>query len=179
LRNSQFPNRRFVFWLPSSQSPICTGDQPFSLAFQSTLRLASAIFLRLCLPTQLPTLADRQTLRLAFRSTSNVRWRSIFRPAFQPAFDLRLRLTFRPSLCIDPRLAPLADPTACLPTNLQLAPSTDLPAHLPVDFQLAPSFNLPVPPSNPTSDSHRPLIPSALPSSQPAACAADQPSSPA
>jgi len=79
---AQFPNRRFVFWLPSDKSPICTGNLPFSLAFQLTLRLSSAISLRLCLPTQLPTLADRQILRLAFRSTSNLRWRPTFRPAF-------------------------------------------------------------------------------------------------
>jgi len=111
------------------------------------LRLASTIHLQLCLPTQPADSRRRQILRLALRSTSNLRW--------------------------------LPTIPACLPTRLQLAPSLRLPANLPAHLQLAPSINLPVPPSNLTSDSHRPLIPSALPSSQPSACAADQPSSPA
>jgi hypothetical protein len=51
-----------------------------------------------------------------------------FWPAFRPTFDLRLQPTFQPSLRIDPRLAPPADPRACLPINLQLAPSINLPA---------------------------------------------------
>jgi len=91
-------------------------------------RLASAIFLRLCLPTQRPTLADRQILRLAFSLPSNLRWRPTFRPAFQPTFDLRRRPTFRPNLRINLRLAPLANPLVCLPTRLRLAPSIRLPA---------------------------------------------------
>jgi len=92
-----------------------------------------------------------------------LRWR----PTIPACLPTRLRLA--PSICLP----------ACLPTRLRLAPSICLPANLPARLQLAPSTNLPVPPSNLTSDSHRPLIPSALPSSQPAACATDQPSGPA
>jgi len=84
-------------------------------------------------------------------------------PTFASTYDLRrlpiLRLAFRLTSSLR------------LPSVFQL--------NLPADFRLAPSFNLPVPPSNLTSDSYRPLIPSALPSGQSAACAAYQPSSPA
>jgi len=179
LRNSQYPNRRFVFWLPSSQPPICTGDQPFSLAFQSTLRLASAIFLRLCLPThyrplptvrsfdlpsdQPPTCVGDQPSGPPFSQPSTRVSGQLSGPTFASTCDLRrlpiFRSAFRPI------------------SSLRLRVIFRL--NLPADFRLAPSFNLPVPPSNLTSDSHRPLIPSALPSSQPAACAANQPSSPA
>jgi len=168
-----------IFWLPSGRSPARARNLPSSFTFRSTLRLASAISLRLCLPTQLPTLIDCQTVRLAISSTSNLRWRSNLRPAFQPTIDLRLRLAFWLNLRINLRPAPPADPSVCLPTHLQLAPLTCLPANPPIDFRLAPSFNLPVPPSNLTFDSRRPLIPSALPSSQPTACAANQPFGPA
>jgi len=123
------------------------------------LRLASVIHLRLCLPTQPPTLIDCQILRLAFKLTSNLRWRPTFRPAFQPTFDLRLRPTFRPSLCTDPRLAPPADPRPAFQLTSSLRLRSIFRLNLPADFQLAPSFNLPVPPSNLTSDSHRPLNP--------------------
>jgi len=179
LRNSQFPNRRFVFWLPSGQSPICTGDQPFSLAFRSTTDLRRRSFSGSAFQLNYRPLPTVRLFDLPSDQPPTCVGDQSVRPAFQPTFDSRLQPTFQLNLRIDLRLAPLADPLACLPINLQLAPSTDLPANLLADFQLAPSFNLPVPPSNLTSDSHRPLIPSALPSSQPAARAADQPSSPA
>jgi len=51
--------------------------------------------------------------------------------------------------------------------------------NLPAVLRLAPSSNRPAPPSNLTSDSHRALIPSALPSGLPSARAADLPSGPA
>jgi len=110
LANLRFAPAICLSASPSDQPPTCVGNLSPALPSNS-----------------LPTLIDRQTLRLAFRSTSNLRWRPTLRPAFQPTFDLRLRPTFRPSLCIDLRLAPLADPPACLPTNLWLAPSTNLP----------------------------------------------------
>jgi hypothetical protein len=75
------------------------------------------------------------------------------------------------------RRLPILWPAFRLVSGLRLQSVFQL--NLPADFQLAPSSNLPVPPSNLTSDSHRPLIPSALPSGQSAACAAYQPSSPA
>jgi len=97
------------------------------------LRLASSIHLRLCLPTQPPSLIDCQILRLAFRSPSNLRWRLIFGPAFQPTFDLRLRPTFRPSLCTDRRLAPPADPR----------PAFQLTSSLRLRSIFRPTFRLP------------------------------------
>jgi len=54
LRIPQFSNRRCVFWLPSSQPPICTGDQPFSLAFRPARSSRRLACLQLCLPTQRP-----------------------------------------------------------------------------------------------------------------------------
>jgi len=128
LRNSQFPNRLLRFLATVKPTSDLHRRSTFQPRLPINHRLASAIFLRLCLPTQRPTLIDRQILRLAFRSPSNLRWRPTFRPAFQPAFDLRLRPTFRLNLCTDLRLAPPADPPACLPTRLRLAPSIRLPA---------------------------------------------------
>jgi len=195
-----------VFRLLSSQPPVCTGDQPSSLAFQLTSDFhRRSIFLR-CLPTQLPTLIGCQILRSAFRSISGLRLQLIFRlnlpvnlrlaspinlpvpPSHRPAtcaacrssgrlsdcspacafdqssaklssqsFDSRLRSTFQFRLCIDLRLAPLADPPACLPT----------------DFQLPPSVRLPASPTNLTSDSHR-VLHSPAASNRPATCAADR-----
>jgi hypothetical protein len=60
------------------------------------------------------------------------------------------------------RRLPILEPAFRSISSLRLRSIFQL--NLPADFQLAPSFNLPVPPSNLTSDSHRPLIPSALPS---------------
>jgi len=168
-----------VFRLLSSQPPVCTVDQPSSLAFQLTSDFhRRSIFWR-CLPTQLPTLIGCQILRSAFRSVSSLRLRPLFQlnlpvnlrlaspinlsvpPLHRPAtcaacrssdrlsdcspacafdqssaklsgrsFDSRLRSTFQLRLRIDLRLAPPADPLACLPTDFQLAPSVNLPAHL-------------------------------------------------
>jgi len=108
---------------------------------------------------KLPTLADCQTLRLAFRLPSNLRWRPNLQPAFQPAFDLRLRPTFQPSLCTDLQLALLADPQPAFQPTSSLRLRSVFQLNLPASLQLAPSICLPVPPSNPTSDSHRPADP--------------------
>jgi len=118
-----------VFRLPTGQPPVCTGDLPFGLAFGLTSDFHRRSIFRRCLPTQLPTLIGCQILwaspsvDLQLAPSTNLRG-----PTFRSTFDLRLRSTFRLRLCIDLRLAPPADPPACLPTNLQLAPSIDLPA---------------------------------------------------
>jgi len=80
-------------------------------------------------------------------------------PAFQPTFDLRLRPTFRPSLCTDLRLAPPADPRPAFQLTSSLRLRSVFRLNLPAYLQLAPSIRLPVPPSNLTSDSHRPADP--------------------
>jgi hypothetical protein len=129
----------FVFWLPPSQPPICTGDQPFSRAFQLTSDLRRLPISGRTFPTPLPTLADRQILRLALGSTSNSRWRPSLRPAFQPTFDSRLRPTFQPGLGTDLRLAPPADPSG-LPSNSSPACAFD-PSSGPT-FQLLSSLRL-------------------------------------
>jgi hypothetical protein len=152
-------NRRCVFRLPSGQPPICTGDQPFSLAFRLTSDLrrrsisGSAFQLNLRfsstvrsfdLPSgQPPTCVGDQPSGLPSSQPSTCVSGQPSGPTFASTCDLRRLPILRPGL----------------PTDLQLAPSINLPAHPPADFQLAPSFNLPVPPSNLTSDSHRPLNP--------------------
>jgi len=164
LRNSQFPNRRFVFWLPSSQPPICTGDQLSSLAFQSTTDLRRRSF-------------SGSAFQLNDRPLPTVR--SFDLPSACPPTcvgDQPSGLpSSRPSTCVAGQLSGPTFASTCdlrrlpilwsafrLVSGLRLQSVFRL--NLPADFQLAPSFNLPVPPSNLTSDSHRPLIPSALPS---------------
>jgi len=107
---------------PSSQLSTRVSNQPSGSAFVSTCDLR-----------RLPI------LRPTFRLISSLRLQSIFSQTFPSTFDLRLRSTFQFRLRIDLRLAPPADPPACLPT----------------DFQLAPSIRLPASPTNLTSDSHR------------------------
>jgi len=52
-----------VFRLPFGQPPVCTGDLPFGLAFQSTSDFRRRSIFRRCLPTQPPTLIGCQILR--------------------------------------------------------------------------------------------------------------------
>jgi len=134
----------WVFRLPSGQPPICTGDQPFGLAFRPTSDFHRRSIFRRYLPTQPPTLIVCQIFRPSFRSISGLRLRPTFRqPSSQSqafAFDrlsgstlrstvdLRLRSTFRFRLCIDLRLAPPADPPTDYPTDLQLALKINPPA---------------------------------------------------
>ena len=136
-------NRRCVFRLPSGQPPICTGDQPFSLAFRLTSDLrrrsisGSAFQLNLRfsstvrsfdLPSgQPPTCVGDQPSGLPSSQPSTCVSGQPSGPTFASTCDLRRLPILRPGL----------------PTDLQLAPSINLPAHPPADFQLAPSFNLP------------------------------------
>jgi hypothetical protein len=155
LRIPQFSNRRFVFWLPSSEPPICTGDQLFSLAFRSCLRLAPLADLRLCLPTQRPTLIGCQILQLALQLISSSR--------LQPALPLNLladpstcvsvsalRTAFRFNLRLASPAVPLARLTTCLKAR---APRLIVRLRFPAGLQLAPSTDPPALPSNLTSDS--------------------------
>jgi hypothetical protein len=119
------------------------------------LRLAPPANLRLCLPTQPPTLIGCQILQLALQLVSSLR--------LQPAVPLNLladpstrvsasalSLAFRSRL----RLAPPAVPPACRPSDLKaraLWPFVRL--RLPFSFQLAPSADPPALPSNLASDS--------------------------
>ena len=68
--------------------------------------------------------------------------------------NLPAQPSHRPATCVACRSSGLA---FRLTSSLRLRSIFRL--NLPADFQLAPSFNLPVPPSNLTSDSHRPLNP--------------------
>jgi hypothetical protein len=125
------------------------------------LRLAPPANLRLCLPTQPPTLIGCQVLQLALQPVSSLR--------LQPAVPLNfladpstrvsvsaLSLAFRFRL----RLAPPAVPPARRSSDLEaraLWPFVRL--RLPTGFQLAPSADPPALLSNLTSDSHRLLHP--------------------
>jgi len=146
------------------------------------LRLASSIHLRLCLPTS--TSNPSSTVRSFSKSSG-------------PFSSLRLQPTFRPNLPAGFRLAspanfpvPLSSRPATVaacrssshalqsPSSLRL-PSIfrlNLPANL-IDLRLL--VDLPALPTNLTSDSRRRSHPLALPSSQSATVAADQPSGPA
>jgi len=164
--------------LPSSQPPVCTGNQPFGLAFRSASDFHRLPTFRRCLPTQPPTDIGCQIQWPAFRSISNLRWRP----------------TLRPSLPVNPRLAPPTDPpappfdrpatcAACRSSGHAFRPASSFRLRrtfrldLPANLQLSPSINPPALPSKPTSDSHRLLHPPALPSDQPPAFAFDQSSS--
>jgi len=147
-----------VFRLPSGQPPVCTGDLPFGLAFRLTSNFRRRSTFRRCLPTQPPTHIGCQILRAGpsvdLRLAPST---CLSGPTFRSTFDLRLRSTFRLRLCIGLRLAPPANPPACLPTDLELAPSISLPA--PPLHRLA---------------TYAACRSSGLPSDRPPACAFDQ-----
>jgi len=151
-------NRRCVFRLPFGQLPVCTGVPPFSLAFRSTFRLASAIQspalpsnstsdshrlpdssaslpidLQLAPSTNLPAQLSNRFPACAFNRSSN--------SAFQSTCDRRHLSIFRPAFG--------------LTSSLRLRPIFRL--SFPVHVRLAPSANVPALPSNLTSDSHRML----------------------
>jgi len=138
---------RCVFRLPFGQPPVCTGDLPFGLAFRSISDFHRRSIFRRCLPTQPPTLIGCQILRAGPSVDLQLSpSTSLLGPTFRSTFDLRLRSTFRLRLCIDLRLAPPADPPACLPANLQLSLSTNLPApplYRPATFAACRSSGLP------------------------------------
>jgi hypothetical protein len=91
-----------VFRLLSSQPPVCTVDQPSSLAFQFTSDFhRRSIFWR-CLPTQLPTLIGCQILRSTFRSVSSLR----LQPLFQLSLPVNLRLASPINLPVPPSHRP-------------------------------------------------------------------------
>jgi len=177
LRNPQFLIGCCVFWLPFSQPPICTGDQPFSLAFRPAATCAA------CRSPALPSNSTSNSHRLldspvGGHSISSLRLRptvllNLLADPSTRVFVSALSLAFRPRL----RLAPPAVPPACLSICFKaraLWPIVQL--RFPADLQLAPSTDPPALLSNLTSDSHRLLHPSASPWCQPSACASGQPS---
>jgi len=149
-----------VFRLLSNRPPICTGDQPFSLALRSTSNFRRRFIFRRCLPTQLPTLIGCQIVRPAFRSISSFRLRSLFRPNLpvDPRLASPINLpappSYRPATCAACRSSSHAfQPTSSF--RLQSVFQLDLPANL---YDLRLLVNLPALPSNLTSDSHRSLL---------------------
>jgi hypothetical protein len=163
LANPRFAPAICLSASPSDRPPTCVGDLSPALPSNSTTDPHRPSDPSTCPQISPPTCVGDQPSGLPSSQPSTCVSGQLSGPAFAPTCDLR-RL---------PILQPAFRPISSL--RLQPIFRTNLPA----DFQLAPWSNLPVPPSNLTSDSHRPPIPSALLSSQPAACAADQPSSPA
>jgi len=120
LRNSQFPNRLLRLLATVKPTSDLHRGSTFQPCFLTCTRLAPPADLRLCLPTQLPTLVDRQILRLAFRSTSNLRWR----PTFLARLPANLRLASPANLPAQPSHRP-ATCAACRSSSL---PSDQSPA---------------------------------------------------
>jgi len=149
-------NRRCVFRLPFGQLPVRTGVPPFSLAFRSTLRLASAIQSP-ALPSnstsdshRLPDSLASLPIDLQLAPSTNFPAQLSSRPsthvsdlpsssAFQSTCNRRHLSIFRPAF----------RPTS----SLRLWPIFRL--SFPVHVRLSPSANVPALPSNLTSDSHR------------------------
>jgi len=148
---------------------------------QADLRSAPGINLSALLSNLHATCAACRSPALPSNSTTNSRRPSNPSTCLQINLQLALATNLsgppsgQPSTCVssqpsspafastrDLRRLPILEPAFRSISSLRLRSIFQL--HLPADFQLAPSFNLPVPPSNLTSDSHRPLIPSALPS---------------
>lgn len=134
---------------------------------------------RLCLPTQPPPLIGVRLLTCLLAGLQLALAADLSARPFRSIIDLRLVSTF--GLCL-PNSLRLASP-AVLPAAFQLIPGLRprpvFRPKPPAALRLAPSTNLLVSPSNLTSDSRRPLIPSALPSGLPLALAADLPFGPA
>jgi len=132
-------------------------------------------------------------LRPAFRLTSSLRLRSIFRLTYKPNLRLSSAAAFSSCLRTDMRLAPPTDSPAspsCQPLAFASGQPSGCSFKLASDFRRLPTFQPPL--SNPTSDSHRlldsmaatqtdlrltpPTDPPASPSCQPLAFASGQPS---
>jgi hypothetical protein len=131
--------------LPSSLPPACAFDLLSSFALRLTVGSRRRSVLRLCLPTQLPTLYRILHLPASLvgsnaRPAPNLAFCS---SAFRPASSLRLPPTFQLHLPTDCRLAPtirLPDlPSEQLPTVIEVR----LSALLPTDRRLASPLLLP------------------------------------
>ena len=143
-----------VFWLPSDQPPVCTGDQPFGFVFRLTSDFHRRSFFRRCLPTQPPTLIGCCILRrcrpVHLRLASPINLPAL--PA-DPTSDSYRLLHLRLRLPSNLRLAPSTSLPA-LPSNSTLDSSTvaSLRRCRPAHLRLAPPINLPALPVDPTSD---------------------------
>ncbi len=133
-----------AFRLPSGLLPVCTGDRPFSLAFQLTFDSRPRSTFRRCLPTQPPTLIGCQILWLALRSVSSLR--------LEPTLRLNLPAYLRLASPINLPALPLHRPAtfaACrssghafrLTSSFRLRSIFQL--NLPIDLDSRP-INLPV-----------------------------------
>jgi len=163
LANPRFTPATNCSASPIDRSPTCVGNLSPALPSNSTTDPRR--------PSD-PSTCLEPTLQLALATDP-----SACRPAslrLTPPANLSAQPSHRPATCAACRSSgpPSDSSPACA-----FAPSSS--STFQTDFRLAPSLSLSAPPSNLTSDSHRPPVPSALPSSQPAACAADRPSSPA
>ena len=147
-----------VFWLPSDQPPVCTGDQPFGLAFRLTSDFHRRSFFRRCLPTQPPTLIGCQILRPAFLSISSFRFRPTLRPnlpvslQLSPSTNLPAQPSGQPSTCVfdqpsgsafastcDSRRLPILRPAFRLTSSLRLRSIVRL--NLPVNLSTCVSWS--------------------------------------
>jgi hypothetical protein len=138
---------RCVFGLLSGRSPVCTGNQPFSLAFQSTANLRRRR--SPALPSnstvdshRLPDPSGSSPIDLQLAPSTNLRTQLPVdlltcvsdRPsssAFQSACDSRRLPIFRPAFQLTSSLR--------LPINLPAQPSSSLSAFAPSCFPALPS----------------------------------------
>jgi len=103
LKFPQFLIGRCVFRLPFSQSPVCTFDEPFSLAFQSTYDLRRRPISGSAFQPNLRLSSTVRSFEQVLQSISSLRLRPIFEPS----------LPVNPSTCVSDRPSSSAFQSAC------------------------------------------------------------------
>src|ERR1700679_4115627 len=95
LNSPQLLVGRCAFRLPSGQSPVCTGDRPFSLAFQSTSDLRRRPISGSAFQPNLRLSSTVRSFQQVLQSVSSLRLQPLFEPSL-PA-DLSTCVSDRPS----------------------------------------------------------------------------------